>query len=236
MSADARLGQWAGTSDRHTYWGLWSWQHSSFPFRHHLSSPAQAVRRRRQCRDDGQALGSAVTLSLTCIPPHYQCSRLYSTLQLASWVSHPTDSTNTQQLTPGQNPTSSVPRNQRVPLIQGLIDTITPDFNKTSGLFNRASFCTDRLGLPRTNPHDYVVFTITQSGSFMAAAANSELITNSTKNRNVVLDGINTYLSFATNGGFNSLWVACCTATTRFCNINELLTTLSGVRILYTLC
>ena len=39
----------------------------------------------------------------------------------------------------------------------------------------------------------------------MAAAANSELVTNSTKNRNVVLDGINTYLSFATKGGFNSL-------------------------------
>ncbi|KAI0084612.1 hypothetical protein BDY19DRAFT_1096014 [Irpex rosettiformis] len=87
-----------------------------------------------------------------------------------------------------RKPTSSASRDQRVPLIQGLIDSVSSDFNKTSGLFNS--------------------YTITQTGSFMAAAANSEFITNSTRNRNIVLDGINTYLSFATKGGYNSLGAA----------------------------
>ncbi|KAI0789009.1 hypothetical protein BC629DRAFT_472632 [Irpex lacteus] len=87
-----------------------------------------------------------------------------------------------------RKPTSSATRDQRLPLVQGLIDSVSSDFNKTSGLFNS--------------------YTITQSGSFMAAAANSEFVTNSTRNRNIVLDGINTYLSFATLGGYNSLGAA----------------------------
>ncbi|KAI0339315.1 hypothetical protein BDW22DRAFT_1347862 [Trametopsis cervina] len=50
--------------------------------------------------------------------------------------------------------------------------------------------------------------TITESSSFFAAAANGELVTNSTANRGVILDGLNTYLTWAPNGGVGGFGAA----------------------------
>ncbi|KAI0766231.1 hypothetical protein BC629DRAFT_1647411, partial [Irpex lacteus] len=81
-----------------------------------------------------------------------------------------------------RKPTSSVSRHDRSSLVNGVLDTVLPTFNSSSGLLDGLTF--------------------TQTASLLVALSNSDAITGTTKNKDAVLSSLDTV--FALNPNISS--------------------------------